>query len=323
MILDGFTIIEEGITPYLVNGKDAVGYPGVLYAGYRNDNTNALFSAIKMAKDPQRALNTIRRQLVHLLQTLPKGILVHESGAIVNIDEYQQRGSEPNFHLEIMPGKMQGYKFETQPTISNIYQSLDMTFSQGIKDVSGIQDDLMGVQRSSREAGISVQLRQQSGLTVLYVLFDNYQDARKLGNKKLMALIQQYITYPTIVRIEGQQGASLVQVNTQVNPQVEGFNDISAGTYDFVVDEVDESPTQRMLIARMLADLNQNNPGMIPPDIILEYANAPWSVKQRVFMAYQAMMEAEEKRKDAEAAAGAVTALAKHESAQKKGGSNE
>jgi hypothetical protein len=158
-------------------------------------------------------------------------------------------------------------------------------------------------------------------LTVLYTLFDKYQDARKLGNAKLIAIIQQYVTYPLVVRIEGQLGASLVEINTQMNPQSEGFNDITGGEFDFVIDEVDESPTQRMMIARILTDLNQNNPGMIPPGIILEYANAPWSVKQRVYQAYQAMMEAEERRKDVEAASGAVEAAAKHESARNKGGS--
>lgn len=302
-ILDGEGIIEEGLTPYLVNGTDRVGFPCVLYSGYRDDNTNALFGAITMAKDPQRALNTTRRQLVHLLQTLPKGILVSEAGTILNIEEYEQRGSEPNFHLELTNGGMGRYKFETQPSISPVYNVLDQTFGEGIKAVTGIPDEMMGVQQSSREAGISVQLRQQSGLTVIYTLFDKYQNARILGNKKLMALLQQFVSYDTMIRIEGEKGAQLVQVNTQMNPQVQGFNDITAGTYDYVIDEVDESPTQRMEIARILTELNHNNPGMIPPDVILEYANAPYTVKQRVLLAYEQMMAAEEARKDAEAIA--------------------
>jgi len=299
-ILDGVRILAGGITPYLQHGIDKVGFPCVLYTGYRDDDTNALFGAVKMAKDPQRALNTIRRQLVHLLQTLPKGILVHEAGTILNIEEYEQRGSEPNFHLELTQGGMGRYNFETQPGISPLYGQLDMTFAQSIKDVSGIQDDLMGKQQSSREAGVSVQLRQQSGLVVIYVLFDNYQNARIEGNKKLLAMIQQYVTYETAVRIEGEKGVYLTKVNSETNPQNQGFNDITSSEFDFVIDEVDESPTIRMQIAQVLTDLNHNNPGMIPPDIILEYTSAPFSVKQRVREAYQAMMEAEEARKDAE-----------------------
>jgi len=311
-ILGGHGIIEENTSPYLKDGIDRVQYPGVLYAGYRDDNTNALFGAIKMAKDPQRALNTIRRQLVHLLQTLPKGILVHEAGAILNVEEYEDRGSEPNFHLELAQGGLTRYKFEQQPSISPLYGQLDLTFGQSIKDVSGIQDDLMGKQQSSREAGVSVQLRQQSGLVVIYILFDNYQNARIQGNQKLLAMIQQYVSYETAVRIEGEKGVFLTQINSQMNPQNEGFNDIRSGEFDFTIDEVDESPTIRMQIAQVLTDLNHNNPGMIPPDIILEYTNAPFTVKQRVREAYQAMMEAEEARKDAEVEAKMISA--KHKS---------
>jgi hypothetical protein len=298
LIFSADEIFEEGPSPYKHEG-----YPAILYGAYKNDNTNAWFSAITMSKDPQRALNTIRRQLVHLLQTLPKGILAHETGIISNIEEYEDRGSEPNFHLEVIPGKFDKFKFVTQPAISPIYSQLDMTFDQSVKDVSGIQNELMGIQQSSREAGISVQLRQQSGLTVLYLLYDNYQDSRIRGSKLLMSLIQQYVTYQTVVRIEGEMGAQLLQINSQLNPQSEGFNDISAGLYDYVVDEVDESPTGRIMIARLLTEMNQNNPGMIPPDIILDYANAPYSVKQRVKASWEAMMLAQDARANAEVAA--------------------
>ena len=311
MILDGTKIIEEGLSPYVVHGINIVKYPMVLYSGYRDDNTNALFGAINMGKDPQRALNTTRRQLVHLLQTLPKGILVHETGTILNIEEYEQRGSEPNFHMEVMNGGLNNYKFETQGNISPIYNVLDETFAQSIKDVLGIQDDLMGRQQSSREAGISVQLRQQTGLTVIYILFDNYQNARILGNTKLLALIQQYINYDTVIRVEGEKGVQLLEINTQYNPQNAGFNDIRSGKFDFTIDEIDESPTQRMSIARVLTELNHNNPGMIPPDIILEYANAPYTVKQRVKLAYQQILEAEEARKNAEVEAKLISATNK------------
>jgi hypothetical protein len=202
-----------------------------------------------------------------------------------------------------MPGKFEKYRFETQPSISPLYGQLDMTFDQAIKDTSGIQNELMGIQQSSREPGVSVQLRQQSGLTVLYMLYDNYQDSRIRGNKLLLSLIQQYVTYETVIRIEGEKGIQLMKINNQLNPQSEGFNDISTGEYDIVVDEVDESPTGRMMIARMLTELNTNNPGMIPPDIILEYANAPFTVKQRVKATWEAMMATEEARKNAETGA--------------------
>jgi hypothetical protein len=74
----------------------------------------------------------------------------------------------------------------------------------------------------------------------------------------------------------------LVQVNTQTQRENEGFNDISAGEFDLVVDETIETASSRMLISQILTDFSHNNPGSIPPDIVLEYANVPYTVKQRV-----------------------------------------
>jgi hypothetical protein len=83
-------------------------------------------------------------------------------------------------------------------------------------------------------------------------------------------------------RIEGQNGAMLMQVNTQMNPQVQGYNDITAGEFDVYVEEGIESTTMRMAIAQWLTDFAMNNPNLIPPDVIMEYSNIPFSVKQQV-----------------------------------------
>ena len=39
----------------------------------------------------------------------------------------------------------------------------------------------------------------------------------------------------------------------------------------------------------MLTDFSQNNPGTIPPDVILEYTAIPFTVKQRI-REYQELM---------------------------------
>ena len=193
--------LEGGISPY-TNMKR---FPIVQYGAYQAVDDNTWFGVVSQMKDPQRSVNTMRRQLLHLLQTLPKGILVHESGAIVNIEEYEEHGSEPGFHLEISPGRMDRYKFETQPQISPIYAQFDAICQQGMKDTSGIQNELMGVQTTSREPGVSVRARQETGIAVLFIIFDNFRHARLIGAKILLALIQQYVTEPMLVRINGPQ----------------------------------------------------------------------------------------------------------------------
>ena len=276
------------------------GIPGVLFGAYRDDDNNTWFGAVTMMKDPQRSLNTIRRQLIHLLQTLPKGILIHESGVIIDVERYEQRSSEPNFHLEVQRGAIDKVRFEQQPSISPVYQTLDQVFHQSMKNTGGIQDDLMGMEPSSREATSTIHARQQTGYAVLYILFDNFRESRFQAARLLLSLIQQYVREPEVIRITGATGAQLVQINTQLNPQIQGFNDISAMEYDLEVDEVAETASMRVYIANVLGEFAHNNPGSIPPDILLEYLNVPFSVKQRVTTYWEEVRAQELKLKERE-----------------------
>jgi hypothetical protein len=93
-----------------------------------------------------------------------------------------------------------------------------------------------------------------------------------------------------------------MQINSQMNPQSQGFNDISAGEYDLVVDETLETSSMRHVIAEILQELSHQNPGMIPPDIILEYINLPYTAKQKVKMYFERMAQIEQENKDADRA---------------------
>lgn len=270
-------IIEEGPSPYKWEG-----FPCVLYGAYKDEDTNAWFGAIKMMKDPQRAINTMRRQLSHLLQTLPKGILVHEAGAILNIDEYEKKSADPGFHMEMAKGALDKYKFEVQPSISPIYTQYSQECQQSMKDTSGIQNEMMGQETSSRTPGVTVRNRQETGLAVLYTLYDNFRESRITGDRILLKFIQQYTSDNELVRINGAKGTMLIRINTESNKQVEGFNDIRIGDYDIAVTEMSETTTTRQAFAQMLGEFSQNNPGVVPADLIFEYADAPFSAIQRI-----------------------------------------
>lgn len=297
MIFTDIFKIEGGKSPYRWKG-----FPAVLFGAYKNDNTNAWFSAIKMMKDPQQSMNTMRRQLSHLLQTLPKGLLKHEVGAVINIEEYEKRSADPSFHLEITKGMFDKVGFEQQPAISPIYSQYDLVMAQSMKDSSGVQDDLMGIQNTSREPGVTVQMRQQTGLAVLYVLFDNFRESRLEAGRILLSFIQQYVTQEELIRSQGQEGMQLLQINTQTNPQSPNFNDITVGEYDLEVEETVENATMRLAIAQMLTDFSQNNPNSIPPDIVLDYANIPFTVKQRVKESWANQQKLQQENIDADRA---------------------
>lgn len=288
IIFCGDVELEKGRSPYRWRG-----FPAALYGAYKDEDNNSWISVTESMKDSQISLNTMRRQLSHLLQVLPKGILAQEAGTILNIEEYESRSADPTFWLEVAKGGLEKFKFIQQPMISPIYGQLDEVFREGMKNVSGIPDSLMGVQTSSREPGVTLRSRQETGFAVLYTLYNNLSKSRLLGGKILLSFVQQYVTLPTVVRIGGGEAAKLVEINSQINPQNEGFNDITTGEFDLVVDESIETNTMRAAIGQMLLDFSHNNPGTIPPDIILEYLNIPFTAKEKVkaFHAQQSELE--------------------------------
>ncbi len=117
--------------------------------------------------------------------------------------------------------------------------------------------------------------------------------------------MQQYMTDADVIRVQGEKGLQLMQINSQMNPQNEGWNDISVAKFDIEMSDALETATMRVATAEMIADYSHNNPGQIPPEIFLDYVGLPWSVKQRVsmFHAEQRQMQqaqAEHERKIAE-----------------------
>jgi hypothetical protein len=73
-----------------------------------------------------------------------------------------------------------------------------------------------------------------------------------------------------------------MELNTQLDPTNPDYNGVDSGRYDVVVDEDVENITMRAFIMEQLTAYSQNNPGMIPPDVIMEYSNLPFTAKMAV-----------------------------------------
>ncbi len=274
----GNQILEQGDAPKGLNM-----FPYVLFGAYKDEETNAWFSIIKSMKDPQVGFNTILRQLQHLLNTSPKGILMYEAGSILNIDEYDENSSKPNFKLEIADNKLaQGaVKFTDQPQISVVYGQLIDVFSKLIKTIPGIEEELMGQFTASREAGVTQRQRKESGITVLYSLLDNFRESRLAVGKLILCFIQKYVSPTEFQRIAGESEVTMLAL------QSGQLNNMETMHYDAVINDGTENVIMRTANMQLLTSFSQNNPGSIPIDVLMEYSNMPPTVIQRV-QEYQA-----------------------------------
>jgi hypothetical protein len=202
--------------------------------------------------------------------------------------------------MELAMNKMAAYKFEQQPQISPIYAQFSAECSQSMKDTSGIQNEMMGQETSSRTPGVTVHMRQETSLAVLFILYDNYRESRLTGDLILMNMIQQYAPQNILMQIQGPAGMQLLEINSQLNPDNPGYNDITAGSFDLSIDEVMETASQRQMVLQVISDYSRNNPGTIPADVILEYADVPYTVKTRIREEAAAQAEAAQKAADRE-----------------------
>ena len=107
-----------------------------------------------------------------------------------------------------------------------------------------------------------------------------------------MNMVQQFVRLPEIIRIEGMKGDQLLRINSQINPQAEGFDDVTVGEYDLVPQESPDTATLRMVTAELLTEFSHNNPNLIPPDVLLEYVEIPYSAKRRVRESWEAQQAA-------------------------------
>ena len=298
VIFSNCYIFEKGTSKHRWEG-----FPCVLFGAFKHDRENRWFGLINLMKDPQTGINTMRRQMQHLLQTSPKGILIHEVGAILDIEAYETKSAEPNYHMEVAAGALGKVKFTDQPSISPVYGQLMDTDGQFMKDVSGVQNDTLGIQTYSREPGITTQLRQGQNIAILFLLLDNFKKSRLQATKLLFSFIQQYISSERVIRIEGQNGQMLMQINSQSNPQAPDFNDVTIGKYDFYVEEGIETVNSRNAIAQLLVDISHQSPGSVPPDLIVEYSGAPFSVVQKLKQYSQMQQQAQQQAAQQQAAA--------------------
>ena len=128
-----------------------------------------------------------------------------------------------------------------------------------IQGVSGINDDLMGMDSSSR-SGKAKQITMIQGATIQRPKEANLHLAHKMVGEIVLSLIQQVHTEEWIVRITDDAGADqLIPLNQpQVDPmtgQMRVMNDIVQARFDLAVQDSPWTPTQRDRAAEILTGL--------------------------------------------------------------------
>ena len=151
------------------------------------------------------------------------------------------------------------------------YQWLEQSSLLDAKEISGINDSLIGIPTNSRESGVAAQTRIQQGLTSLQELFDNLNTAKQSVLKQVMSNVQQYYDPQKIQRIVGiihrDNPDLLVEATLQM---VDKFYNIN---YDIIIDDGESSPTARIASTQSAKELLQYAQAM-PPAAVMTIVKA-------------------------------------------------
>ena len=166
--------------------------------GKRDRNKNTFYGLVRAMKDPQRWANKWMSQTMHIMNTTAKGGIAAERGGFFD-DEAEGEASwaKQDAVTYLRPGALSGAspKFIQKPTSPFPQSSFElMQFAiSSIRDVSGVNVEILGQQSNAGQAASLDLQRKQSAMTILQPLFDSLRRYRKEQGRLLLYLIENYL----------------------------------------------------------------------------------------------------------------------------------
>jgi hypothetical protein len=236
--------------------------------GKRDEENSVYYGIVRSMIDPQRWANSFFSTAMHAMHSNSKGGLIIEKSAVGgNLEDLQDRWADPAGIVEVEDGALTGGQVQ-EKSFGGYPPSLDklMAFAiQGIRDVTGINMELMGMVGHEQSGVLEIE-RKKSALTILAPLINSVKRYRKMQGGALLTFMRKYIKPGTIMRLTDRE--------------VPFWGDDATVKYDVVVDDAPTSPNLKNEVWQAMqtilpAALRAGMP--IPPDLI-KFSPLPDSV---------------------------------------------
>lgn len=203
--------------------------------GKRDRNKGTFQGIVEPMKDPQRFANLFFSMLHHIIRTNAKGGIMAEQDAFVDPKKAQEAWARSDAISWVKPGKLGAVRDKPAPDIPPQLTQLLQFSIAGIKDASGINDELLGLV-GREQAGVLEHQRKQAAYAILAGFYDSLRFYRKTQGALLLKYIQKYLPDGYLVRIIGQDGDPRYVPLTK-QPETLKF--------DVIVDEAPAGPNQK------------------------------------------------------------------------------
>jgi hypothetical protein len=224
---------------------------------------------------PQEMVNKINSQIVHVVNTTANSGWVVEQGSLANMTtaQLEKRGAETGLVIEVQAGAQAPEKIKPN-TIPTGLERIATNTQFNMKAISGISEAMLGMEREV--SGVALGAKEARGQVMLQVPLDNLAKTRHFVVRKILELIQQFMTEERIITITnerpipGQEETEELVINRQLAGEI--LNDVTRGTYSWVISS---QPARDSFHDSQFAEaMELVNAGMpIPPDRIVEYSN--------------------------------------------------
>lgn len=241
--------------------------------GYRDTKLKCFFGMLRDMKDPQMWANKWLSQILHIINTNAKGGLLAETDAFQNVRKAERDWADPKKVVWVKPGSLQKQKVKerTAGQLPNGLDQLMMLAISSIRDVTGVNLELLGQADREQAASLESQ-RRQSAMTVLAAMFDSLRRYRKLQGKLMLQFIQ-LLPEGTLIRVLEKGQYKYIPLMKQDSTE----------HFDVIIDQAPTSPDQKQFVWAITAQILQMN--ILPPQAIVEllkYSPYPESVVMEI-----------------------------------------
>lgn len=239
LAVSGAELLEDKKSPYLHNR-----FPFVPSYGYIEDDGEEIkkFGIVKNLFDLQDEKNSRHTQISQILKTAPIGGGFYQANSVDGNKLNQASGVQkwvPVNRIDDIKERGYGYL-----PILNQISSLEQITGQDGKEVTGVNDPMLGIPTGAKESGLAAQVRIRQGTRTVQELFDNHDRAKLQVMKMALSLAQQYFDERKIMRILGTMASPNGQEKAMITAQAMKSNK-DLLQYDLRLDKGQNSVTQR------------------------------------------------------------------------------
>jgi hypothetical protein len=237
--------------------------------GDRDETSKIWTGIVASLRDPQRYYNKSLTELMLIIASNSRGGIIHEAGAIDDIQSFERNWARHNARVEVAEGALSGGKIQPKATPQQPtgYENILGLSSDALSQVTGIDESFFGAIGSGNETAMLQRQRIKQASTILVV----YMDSILLYTKEQARLMMSFIRL-----LAESMGGSLFRTQDDDGNTI--FERIST---DFIVDEYDirigeapDTPTQQEYYTQTLIQMGQSMQAIGDPKYTQMYAAA-------------------------------------------------